>query len=289
MPKIVITGGSGQLGQEFASLQKSFPYQMLLASKDDLDITDFSQIENYTHWQQVSYIINCAAYTHVDKAMIDKERAYKINVEGVDNLLKIAIKHHLKIIHISTDYVFNTKQNKPLKEDSQTNPTGVYGRTKRQGELLLMQSNINYIIVRTSWLYSTFGHNFFKTMLRLFDQKQSLQIVNDQIGTPTYAKDVARIILQILPKIHQGNKGIYHLSNTGQTSWYGFAKMIAHKTHSTCEILPIGTENYCKKRTNISPRPPYSVLDCSKIQHIFGIQIRSWQQAFGDCLSNFKS
>ena len=260
--KILITGAKGQLGTE---LSKLLP-DAVLTDVAELDITDLNAVQNFVKENNIGTIVNCAAYTAVDKAEDDVELATKINVLGPENLAKTGCK----IIHISTDYVFDGKGHKPYTPEDETNPISVYGKTKRAGELAVLKNAKEAVIIRTAWLYSLYGNNFVKTMRRLGAEKESINVVADQIGTPTYAGDLAEAIVKILPQINEQNRGIYHFTNEGVCSWYDFATEIMDELHLACEVNPIPSSAYPTKAN----RPFYSVLDKSKTKTTFNIKIQ---------------
>ena len=232
----LITGSKGQLGTE---LSKLLP-DAICADIDVLDITDEIAVKNFVHDNNVDVIINCAAYTAVDKAETDIELATKINVDGPKNLAKSGAK----VIHISTDYVFDGTGHKPYNPDEKTNPVSVYGKTKRAGELAVLENADVAVVIRTAWLYSTYGNNFVKTMRRLGAEKDSLNVVADQIGTPTYAADLADAIVKILPQMTSENSGVYHFTNEGVCSWYDFASEIMELSNLKCVVNPIKSSQY---------------------------------------------
>ncbi len=233
----------------------------------------------------MEYVINCAAYTAVEKAETDPDKAYEINCTGVENLAKAAKRHPLRIIHISTDYVFDGLAAMPYKETDHPQPLSVYGRTKLAGENILKQTTPDWITLRTSWLYSEYGSNFVKTMLRLMNERDELQVVDDQRGTPTYAGDLAEMIVHVLQfsEEKEWKPGLYHFSNSGETTWYGFAAKIKELSSNTsCVIHPVTTAEY---KTEAS-RPAYSVLDKSKIKSAFQVVIPQWEDSLARCLKN---
>lgn len=274
--KILITGAKGQLGSE---LSKIIP-DAVLADKEELDITDFEAVKQFVNTNKIDTIINCVAYTAVDKAEDDEENTYKVNVLGAENLAKT----NCKLIHISTDYVFDGKNYEPYIEEDKTEPLSVYGKTKLESENIVLKNNKQAIVIRTSWLYSTYGNNFVKTMLRLGKEKESLNVVFDQVGTPTYAKDLAETIKIIIPNINEKTSGIYHFSNEGVCSWYDFATEIMSLSNLNCKVKPILSIEYPTKAT----RPHYSVLNKNKIKKTFNVEIRHWKEAFMDCLEKIK-
>ena len=281
MFNILVTGVNGQLGSEIKELSSNYPYTFYFTCKDDLDITNEKAIEEFIIKNHITAIINCAAYTAVDKAESEIELADKINHQAVFHLASIAKEKNIKLIHISTDYVFDGTNYKPYIETDNTNPQSVYGQTKLDGEKVLQMINpTNSIIIRTSWVYSDYGNNFVKTMLRLGRERESLGVIYDQIGSPTYAKDLAKAILDILPKINNTQTEIYHYSNEGVCSWYDFAKEIMKIAKLTCKINPIETSQY----PTPAKRPLYSLLNKSKIKNDYTIDIPYWKDSLGECL-----
>ncbi len=273
--KVLITGSRGQLGTE---LSKLLP-DAVLTDVAELDITDLSAVQKFVKEKGVGVIINCAAYTAVDKAEDDSLVAERINILGPENLAKTGCK----IVHISTDYVFDGKGYQPYTPTDEANPISIYGKTKRAGELAVLAHAKEAIIIRSAWLYSPYGNNFVKTMRRLGSEKESINVVVDQIGTPTYAVDLADAIVKILPQISQVNKGIYHYTNEGVCSWYDFAKEIMDASGLKCQVNPIQSSAYPTR----AKRPFYSVLDKTLIKDTFGIQIRHWREALQECLKKF--
>ena len=268
----LITGSKGQLGTE---LSKLLP-QAILTDVTNLDITDEAAVKNFVATHNVDTIINCAAYTAVDKAEDEESLAAKINIDGPRNLAKSGAK----IVHISTDYVFDGSGHTPYQPEDKANPVSVYGKTKLAGEQEVLKYANEAVIIRTAWLYSPYGNNFVKTMRRLGAEKESLNVVSDQIGSPTYAGDLAAAIVQILPQISSKNKGIYHFTNEGVCSWYDFASKIMELSGLTCKVNPIPSSAYPTKAT----RPFYSVLDKSKIKQTFNIKIEHWEKGLKQCL-----
>lgn len=282
MTNILVTGASGQLGYEIKFISALYPqYKFTFSNREILDLCDLSKTEEYFENKTFDVIINCAAYTAVDKAESEPELADTINHRFVNILAKIVKKQHIKLIHISTDYVFNGRNHRPYIETDATEPSGVYGRTKRDGEnAILAVRPANTIIIRTSWVYSSFGNNFVKTMLRLGSERDSLGIIFDQVGTPTYARDLAQAILDILSKVNNGSPEIYHYSNEGSASWYDFAKAIFELSDITCQVNPITTDQY----PTPTARPHYSLLNKSKIKNDFSISIPYWRDSLRTCL-----
>ncbi len=281
MANILVTGSNGQLGSEIRDLSHNYSDKFFFTGKEELDINDEVKIKTFIEANNIDTIINCAAYTAVDKAEIDKELANKINYLALSNLAEISKDKNIKLIHISTDYVFDGKNYKPYLESDITNPTSVYGRTKLDGEKILQDINPkNSIIIRTSWVYSSYGTNFVKTMLRLGEQKEELGVIFDQVGTPTYAADLAKTILDILPKVNNKKIEVYNYSNEGVLSWYDFAKEIMKIAKLDCKINPIQTKEYPRPAL----RPHYSLLNKSKIKEEFNISIPYWKDSLDKCL-----
>ena len=279
---ILVTGANGQLGSEIRVLSNG-DGNFLFTDRGELDITDFAAVETFISKNAVGTVINCAAYTAVDKAECDAQNADLINNKAVENLAKICKDKDIKLVHISTDYVFDGKNYKPYLEEDEPNPIGVYAKTKYDGEKAILAINPqNSIIIRTSWVYSSFGANFVKTMLRLGREHESLGVVFDQVGSPTYARDLAKAILDILPKIKNHKTEIYHFSNEGVVSWYDFAKEIMKMAKLSCNITPIESAQY----PTPAPRPHYSVLNKAKIKREFGVEIPYWKDSLIDCLKN---
>ena len=279
-PLVLVTGANGQLGKELRQLEHSWPqFDFLFLSREDLPIHHFELVRNFFKATHPDFLINCAAYTAVDKAEQEPELAYQINAEAVGVLAAICKEQHCRFVHVSTDYVFDGAAHVPYKENDLTNPQGVYGASKLEGEKQALQLNPDAVIIRTSWVYSSFGKNFVKTILRLLQEKPSVSVVNDQMGSPTYAADLARAILEII-SAKNWKSGIYNFSNEGKISWYDFAKAIAHLQKSTTPVHPISTAQF----PTPAKRPAWSVLDKSKIQATYGIKIRPWEEALKDCL-----
>ena len=282
MFNILVTGSNGQLGRELHELSKSYPYTCLFTCKEDLNISDEHAIQSFIERHAINVIINCAAYTAVDKAENDQELADKINHQAVKHLAFIAKEQNIKLIHISTDYVFDGTNYTPYLETDVTNAQSIYGKTKLDGENALLHVNLpNSIIIRTSWVYSRYGTNFVKTMLRLGRERASLGVIYDQVGTPTYARDLAKTILEILPKINNTQTEIYNYSNEGVLSWYDFAQEIMKIAKLTCKINPIETKEY----PTPAKRPHYSLLNKSKIKNDFAVEIPYWKDSLADCLN----
>jgi len=282
MPSILVTGANGQVGRELQELSEHYPYTFYFTDRTSLDITDSKRVQDFITRNAITHIINCAAYTAVDRAEEEKELAELINHHAVENLAKICKAKDITLIHISTDYVFDGMNFRPYQETDSTNPINHYGLTKLQGEEAIKKVAPKGLIIRTSWVYSPFGKNFVKTMLHLAKTKNRLSIVWDQIGTPTYAKDLAKTILELLSheKLSAKQSEIYHYSNEGVCSWYDFAKAIFEIEGIDMRIDPIQTENY----PTPAKRPHYSVLDKSKIKNDFSITIPYWRESLKECL-----
>ncbi|GHT44786.1 NAD(P)-dependent oxidoreductase [Bacteroidia bacterium] len=285
MKKILITGAKGQLGSELMALSAQQPdFQFIATDVDTLDLTDRHALSHCLKTRQVDYVVNCAAYTAVDKAEDDAALCYKINRDAVQNLAEAATENGVRVIHISTDYVFDGQANTPYKETDAVNPQSVYGTSKLAGEQALQAACPNSIIIRTAWLYSTCGNNFMKTMRRLSAERTELNVVCDQTGTPTYAADLAQAIVEIIAFAEREKTfptGIYHYSNEGTTTWYEFAQKIIALAGTNCTIKPIPTAEYPTK----AARPIYSVLDKSKIKRTFRVNIPAWEDALRRCNS----
>ncbi|WP_372744399.1 dTDP-4-dehydrorhamnose reductase [Lutibacter sp.] len=282
MSNILVTGSNGQLGNELRNLADEFSmYSLFLTDKDTLDISNFKEVEAFVIKNKINVIVNCAAYTNVDKAEDEVEMANNINFEAVKNLAEISKKYQLKLIHISTDYVFEGTSQIPYLENDPTNPKNQYGKTKNLGEKAMEQINpANSVIIRTSWLYAVSGHNFVKTMLKLSKERTELTVVNDQIGSPTYAFDLAKTIFLILPKINNQSVEIYHYSNQGACSWFQFAQEIIAASKRDCKVLPVSSKEFNSK----AYRPNFSLLNTEKIRNTFQIEIPNWKESLNKCL-----
>ena len=290
---ILVTGANGQLGNEMRIVSRRSADRYVFTDVADfpgndtvhLDITDVEAVKTIISQYDIDIIVNCAAYTNVDKAETDIDACRLLNAKAPENLAVAIREEGGLLIHISTDYVFGgVVYNAPLNEDTPTSPTGVYGLTKLEGEEMIRRSGCRHIIIRTSWLYSEFGRNFVKTMLALTSSKPSLKVVNDQTGTPTYALDLALAIFDIIEnRKAASNEGLYHYSNEGECTWYEFARTIAAYSGNTeCEINPCSSEEYP------SPvrRPSYSVLDKTRIKKAFGMSVPHWTDSLKKCLNN---
>lgn len=282
MHRVLITGANGQLGSEIRELSSSYDDTFFFADKSTLDITGKDAVQSFVYENNIDAIVNCAAYTAVDRAESEPELADKINRLAVKNLAQIAKEKGATLVHISTDYVFDGKNYRPYLEDDATNPNGVYGISKLGGEDEMVAINPkNSIIIRTSWVYSSYGQNFVKTIVRLAKERDSLGVVYDQIGTPTYAADLAKVILDILPKIQNDSVKIYNYSNEGVLSWYDFAKEIVKMSKLGCAISPLESVEY----PTPAKRPHYSLLNKAKIKKDFGIEIPYWKDSLSECLT----
>ncbi|MGJ0377551.1 dTDP-4-dehydrorhamnose reductase [Aliarcobacter cryaerophilus] len=278
---VLVTGSNGQVGSEIKELSSNYNYNFFFTRRDDIDITSKDSIKEFCQTNSINVIINCAAYTAVDKAQSDIENADLVNRKAVKKLSIVAKELNIKLIHISTDYVFDGKNFKPYVEEFQTNPQSVYGKTKLDGENELININpLNSIIIRTSWVYSYYGNNFVKTMLRLGKEKEDLGVIFDQVGTPTYAKDLAITILNIVPQIENSKVEIYNYSNEGVLSWYDFAKEIMKMAKLNCKVKAIETYQY----PTPAKRPHFSLLNKSKIKSKFNLEIPYWKDGLDDCL-----
>ncbi len=287
---ILVTGSNGQLGSEIKDLVKTYTkFNFFFGDLPDLDICNRDQLEVFFQQHNINVVINCAAYTAVDKAEEDVIIAEKVNVEGVLNIVNILEKVKGKLIHISTDYVFDGNSFLPYQESDEVKPIGIYGNSKRSGELAVINSNIDGIIIRTSWLYSVYGNNFVKTMLKLGNEKDKLSVIFDQVGSPTNASDLAKACLDILIFSNENNinsKGnLYHFSNEGVASWYDFSVAIMAFGKVNCHIKPIETKDYPRQ----AKRPHFSVLNKSKIKNDFEIVIPYWRDSLEKCIKKLKT
>jgi dTDP-4-dehydrorhamnose reductase len=286
---IVVTGSNGQVGQELQAIASQYvDFEFVFTDRKTLDIGNNENVGKYFQNIDCQYVINAAAYTAVDKAETETELATNINANGAQYLAKACAENQIKLIHISTDYVYD-KLNAPICEDAPTNPKGVYARTKFMGdEAVLNTLNLTAAVVRTSWVYSSFGHNFVKTMLKYGAEREEMSVVFDQVGTPTYARDLAKALVTMIQCLENGKvstqdfKGVFHYSNEGVCSWYDFAKEIFIKNNYTTRLKPIRSVAF----PTPAERPSYSVLDKSKIKDTFGLEIPYWKDALDECLSN---
>ncbi|MDM8176809.1 MULTISPECIES: dTDP-4-dehydrorhamnose reductase [Olivibacter] len=283
MSKIIVLGGQGQLGQCLQSVCED--KAMVFLSSKEADISNEAQLEQWFIQYNPSHIINCAAYTAVDKAEDEKEEASKINTIAPGILAGLCKRFDAILIHISTDFVFEGNQTGLLEETSIANPTGVYGQTKLDGETTIQQIWNKHIIIRTSWLYSEYANNFVKTMLRLAQDREELKVVADQVGTPTYARDLAEVLCKIIDNnITEDEYGLYHYSNEGVASWYDFAYAVFELSNTNIRLFPIKTADFPTK----AKRPAYSVMDKSKIKKQFNLVIPNWRDSLKNCLQRLK-
>ena len=281
---ILVTGANGQMGQELQRLSKLGGANYIFTDIEMLDITKMHDVEEFIKGHNIDTIINCAAYTNVDRAEEESDIAERINGDAVRILADLAKQNDIKLIHISTDYVFGYSYNSPIVEDTPTTPLSVYGRTKAIGEKAIIESGCRYVIVRTSWLYSAYGKNFVKRILELARKTNELKVVDDQIGSPTYAADLAIVIKEIAENELNDIQGIYHYSSEGAISWYTFASAIVELSNTPCTIYPCSSREY---RT-AAVRPPYSVLDKTKIKKELGIDIPLWKDSLAECLKKIE-
>ncbi|MFT4169473.1 MAG: dTDP-4-dehydrorhamnose reductase [Dysgonomonas sp.] len=284
---ILITGANGQLGNEMRLFSKeSNKDSYFFTDVAELDITSLLDIRAFVKQNNIDVIVNCAAYTNVDKAEDDVELCDLINNKAVENLAIVAKEYDCTLIHVSTDYVFSGKGNLPCTEEQATSPLGVYGKTKLAGEDAIRRVGCKYFIFRTAWLYSEFGNNFVKTMIRLTTEKDSLKVVFDQVGSPTYAGDLGKLIFSIIEKRqYEQHQGIYHFSNEGVCSWYDFAKEISFIAGTDCDIQPCHSDEFPSKVT----RPAFSVLDKTKVKRDFQFEVPYWKVSLTKCINKLKN
>ena len=289
-PLILITGKDGQLGFELAQIQSKLEdkFDFLFVGRNEFDLTNASQVKDFLLTNQPKFIVNCAAFTAVDKAEIETDLAFEINAKAPALIAEICREFNCQLIHISTDYVFDGKKKKPHEPTDSTNPINTYGLSKLKGEKLILQNNSSAIIIRTSWVYSTHGKNFVKTILKLMCEKEEINVVDDQIGNPTYAADLAAAILLMIEKLNSNlntkHQSIYHYSNTGNISWFQFAQSIQEMSKSNCKVNPVPTSSY----PTPAKRSSYSVLNCEAITQDFDIEIKGWKVSLLDCLDKMK-
>lgn len=284
---ILITGSNGQLGRSIKDQSQLSTDRYIFTDIDSLDICDAKAVNDFINTNNIDLIINCAAYTNVEKAEADEANADMINALAVENLARIAKQHDIFLFHISTDYIFDGNHNTPIKESQKPSPQSAYGRTKLHGEQAIHRLQCKALIFRTAWLYSEYGHNFVKTMLNLMDNRPEISVVIDQIGSPTYARDLANTIIEIISsRKYEGREGIYNYSNEGICSWYDFAKHISYLSNKTdCKVSPCSSIQFPSKVN----RPAYSVLDKSKIIEFFGINIPYWTDSLETCINKLLS
>jgi len=280
MEKVLVTGANGQLGSELKTLTTGNA-NFCFTDIQDLDICDREAVDSYIQTHDITKIINCAAYTDVNRAESDEETAFKINCTGAKTLAEAAAAHDIQLIHISTDYVFDGRKNTPYFEAERVNPRTAYGRTKRAGETAVQRSGARSIIIRTAWLYSSFGKNFVKTILRKSEEGE-INVVDDQFGTPTYARDLAMAILHILPQLDGKPRygEIFHYTDEGKCSWAEFASKIIQLKHIDCVVSPITTDMF----PTAAERPKYSVLDKTLIRSVFGVDTPAWERSLAKML-----
>ncbi|MCB9296433.1 MAG: dTDP-4-dehydrorhamnose reductase [Lewinellaceae bacterium] len=286
--RILITGANGQLGREFRELERAHPaFRFTFTGREELDVTQEAAIRQYFAAHAFDYCINCAAYTAVDRAESEPEAARLVNVDAVRWLAEACARQGIPLIHYSTDYVYHNQQNTPFREEDPTTPQSVYARTKLAGEQAAREAHPQTLILRTSWVYSSFGNNFVKTMLRLGCEREELKVVFDQVGTPTYARGLARATLDIIRKVEAGEvgrdklQGIYHYSDEGVCSWYDFALAIFELAGIKCKVAPIETKDF----PTAAARPPYSVLNKAKVRAVFGVKTGHWREALREMLA----
>ncbi len=279
---ILVTGSNGQLGNEMRVVSQRSKHNYIFTDVAELDITKQEELSAFVRANDIKVIVNCAAYTNVDKAEDDYDTADLINNKAAEYLALAAKANDATLVHVSTDYVFQGEGNTPCREDEPTNPIGAYGKTKLDGEQAIVNSGCNYLIFRTAWLYSSFGANFVKTMQRLTAERDTLKVVIDQVGTPTYAADLAELIGSIIEEGKlDSNEGIYHYSNEGVCSWYDFAIEIASQSGNICDIQPCTSEEFPSK----VKRPHFSVLDKTKVKNTFGKRVPYWKEALMRCIN----
>ena len=284
MSNILVTGADGQLGQCFREVAEEFPvYNLFFVSKKTLDITKKESLEKVFQYRSFEGIINCAAYTDVDQAEIEFEKAYEINKHGIQNLVTLAEKKKIFVVHFSTDHVFEGNERKHLKEEDATNPINSYSLSKLAGEEILRDSNCLYTIFRTSWLFSPFGNNFVKTILNLSKSRDQIKVVDDQLGSPTYGIDLARAVFEKLIQPRFFDFDCYHFTNKGEVSRFEFAKKIIEISKKTCLIKPCLTRDFSR----LAPRPKYSVLETKRIENHLSLSIPSWENALFRCIKKY--
>ena len=282
--RITVSGSNGQLGRELARISTLHPrLQFTFLSREEFPLEDFKKIESWLHQHEIDIFIHGAAYTAVDKAESEKEKAFLINAEASGLIAGLLSKKKTKLVYISTDYVFDGTSSSPLTELAITKPVNLYGASKLEGEHLVLKNNPATQVIRTSWLYSAYGHNFVKTMIRLMKEKESVSVVQDQHGSPTYAGDLAEALLQMTESGHF-IPGIFHYSNEGETNWFEFALEIKKQTGSACRVLPVSSAGY----PTTARRPAYSLMDKSKIKREYGVHIPDWRNSLAICIDRLK-
>jgi len=283
--KVLVIGSDGQLGLEFRKISNSYDsLSWVFSTIKTLDLLKLDTVISFLNDINPSVIINCAAYTSVDKAETESRLADLINHEAVDIISRWTSDNNKKLVHISTDYVFDGLSKLPLSENSNTNPINEYGSSKLKGEIACLKNDPNSIVIRTSWLYSSFGKNFVKTMIYLMKKNNSVKVVNDQIGSPTYAYDLAKVILKIIMN-YKTESGLFHYSNEGEISWFEFARSIRELYNLDCEIIGVSSNEY----KTLAKRPQYSLLNKSKIKKIFNLEIPNYKQSLENCIKAIKN
>lgn len=285
--KILVTGANGQLGSEIKYLSPDTPYEFTFVDLEEMDLANEQAIRKFFEKKHFDFIINCAAYTAVDRAEEDRDLAYRINADSLKIIAEICLAKKIRLIHISTDYVFDGNGNQPIPPIATPNPLSIYGKSKLAGEQYVVNILKDAYVVRTAWVYSTFGKNFVKTIAKLAHERETLGVVYDQIGSPTYARDLAGALLRIIQKIESGETdkpGIYHYTNEGAISWYDLACFIVDFYKLSCRVNPITTEEY----KTLAVRPKFSVLDKRSLKGTFGIEIRHWHASLVECLTNLE-
>jgi dTDP-4-dehydrorhamnose reductase len=282
--RVLVTGANGQLGQEFKNNVSNSNHKFYFTNVSELDITKKKEILDYVTIHKIELIINCAAYTNVDNAEINKRQAIKVNSDAVKNLIEICEEKKLKMIHFSTDYVYNSDNLNPINEDSNINPINYYGISKREGERIIEKSSSDSIIIRISWLYSMYGNNFVKNMIQKGENGDKIYVINDQFGCPTYSKDLVDCTINIIDSNKFNKHKVYNFSNEGFTNWFEFTKKIFELKKITCDIVPVDSNSYETTAT----RPKFSVTDKSRIKDIFNLKIRSWDEALEEFIVNYQ-
>ena len=282
--RVAVTGSSGQLGQELAHIANVYPHFLFIfLTRQEFPLDDQARMKEWLERNPVDIFIHAAAFTSVDKAESEKEKAFLVNASSCGLIASHLAKTGSKLIYISTDYVFDGTSKKPLTEHAPTNPVNWYGSTKLEGERLVLQNNLNSQVIRTSWVFSAYGNNFVKTMLRLMKERPSVRVVNDQLGSPTYAGDLAEAIMHILES-DRFTPGIIHFCNEGQASWFSFAAEIKELSGISCEIQPIPSSAF----PTPAKRPAYSIMDNSKIKEVYGLNIPNWKTSLSLCIQKIK-
>ena len=282
--RILVTGANGQLGQEFKNNVSNSDHEFYFTIENELDITKKKEILDCVTVFKIELIINCAAYTNVNDAETNKRQAIEVNIDAVRNLVEVCEEKKIKMIHFSTDYVYNSDNLNPINEDSNINPVNYYGISKREGEKIIEKSASDSIIIRTSWLYSMYGNNFVKTMIKKGEKGEKIYVINDQFGCPTYSKDLVDCTLNIIVSNNLNKHKVYNFSNEGYTNWHDFTKKIFELKKINCQIIAVSSDKY----KSIANRPKYSITDKSRIKNIFNINIRNWDEALEEFIINYK-